>query len=440
MTAALFQSRYVPFAEEIGLVRALAAFSLTNERRLNDYWRQVEAFDAVCVNPDGARQWWRVVREGHEAWISLDPGETRHEPPEPPCVVVDLLEAEHPSWSCRKLLAHIVEHYRSIPNPYESEIRRLAIVEERLRDTSEEGPRLPAAVLAEIRGAVETDRHAVGRVLSFVYDEYLLSGRCNIDYLTEIIAIAQLQSAAGVHIAEDWLGEPLGAAYAFVELILNDNDRRDRMIGDTAQFCADTFTMARKDVASALDETEMFAMTRKLLLALHRFELVFLIDKTFRAAGVTLDGSGLSPILIEESYVCTLTGLCSGAQFVIEPPQDVALGLRRQVGSVDPTLAQLKRAARLRAREFEPAFTRRFADILAAEALSQFSSAEVATPGIEELLRLKATSPPGAFERGWINMALRSAFMRFDRQDDLAKIALEIAASAMLRHVEAPDA
>jgi hypothetical protein len=139
-----------------------------------------------------------------------------------------------------------------------------------------------------------------------------------------------------------------------------------------------------------------------------------------------------SPVLAEEALACTLDGISSGARFCALDPEKEAFSLLRRLDPDMWTFRSVRDLARRDASEIRPVFTRCFADILAAQALTLLGNPTHIRAGIARLeeIRHGFHALETDFERGWIEHALLKAYGKLN--DDEAKLRLAAGISARL--------
>lgn len=199
------------------------------------------------------------------------------------------------------------------------------------------------------------------------------------------------------------------------------------------------YEAGRAQLAMAITADTFGAMTRRLTLTYHHLLTAKTIADLLLQEGGTRPVFHFTPIIIEEALVCTLVGITDGTRFCAQHPDTEARALLRRHG---PSLTALRPAARSRASEIYPSFTRFFADILAAQALTLAAAAETTLAGIAELQRLRGKlSASGGlaasfadFEAGWIDTALLKALRSTGATIPAQALAADIAGRLALRN------
>lgn len=431
--AQLFRGIALPQAERIGLERGLAAFSLLQEASLDEHWFRIEALAGLPHARDGARVWGRGARPDGHWWVSIDPGEYRITEPPQPCVVHDLKESGIPSWTCRVLLENVLENYGLVKTPDRDELAMIEVCRRRLSASCAASGKLSDELVRGLREAFATsDAEALGRLLEYINIDYVGGFNASVDYLSPVVAIAQLQGRVGVAVQQDWFEEPLGLLAGLIDGLARSEEHRAKAMQAMSKYCNSEYDDARRYVLAAINSSELAGMSRKLILAYHRYFLVFLIEHGFRRSGNPLSDLDFSPVMAEEAIACTLSGIVHGANFVKDAFEHEADRMNR-AGPLP--LDQLRRLARQLSSEVSPVVTRVFADILAAQALSRSEDPSRIREGVEALRRAAQTTAPDSFERGWINLSLMQAHKALGESDAAESAALEIATQLMLRAV-----
>ena len=140
---------------------------------------------------------------------------------------------------------------------------------------------------------------------------------------------------------------------------------------------------------SAINSNDWQQNTRHLMIGGHRFTVVQLL-RVFLKRKIGWPAFRCTcPQFWLTRLVCTGTGAYAWRDFLFQPPGRSRSGafLRRVRNKNRRQSARSVRAARSMASEMEPAFTRKFADILAAQALSLASGS--AAEGVIELEELR---------------------------------------------------
>jgi hypothetical protein len=400
----------------------LAAYNLTDEAKLDQYWYAAEVAAELPSGTD-ARVWLKGRQgAGREYWISTDPGEFRTTPPPPPCVVHELPEGS-PRVRCRHILEELAAAGEAFPPIVEHEQRLLDVANQILAGTEQANGR---AIRESLRAARDCPQEKYQEVLNSLCERAIFDFESKIDEFSYSILLLQLQRVLAVDIQEDWTDRS-GAVFAeFMRMMLAEPKSRDRCVSQCVLIMKAEYENGRATISEALNGQTMSSMPRKLLVAFHRFQMARALEHFLRQQGVPPAQIGMNSIVIEESQVCTMSGLTQGAHFFIYHPDLVARDLLFRGNN---SLPALRRAARASASEILPMFTRFFADMLAAQALTLSDVDAQVESGTVELNRLKAQVPllNGAFERGWINRALLKAYKAVGDEAAVQRIAFAMA-------------
>jgi hypothetical protein len=100
----LFAGNVIAGTAYPGLERVCVAFNTADEAVQNRASHTVEVMSQAHDPDDPRRVWWRSVDpNGAISWISINPGEFRTSPPDPPCIVRDIPDGM-PTVSLRDML------------------------------------------------------------------------------------------------------------------------------------------------------------------------------------------------------------------------------------------------------------------------------------------------------------------------------------------------
>lgn len=414
----------------LALEWVLAAFNLTDEATLDAYWHGAE-FASAQPAAKGTRVWVRIKHPRHpDCWISHDPGEFRTTPPEEPCLIVDLPDGG-PRTRCRDILAALLE-----PNetglPINDNEQKLLDVGNRLLKGATNSTE--TAFKRELSATIDLPRDDFIEPLNQLYRQGLFGFQCQIDQFGFWILLLQMQRALGVRIQQDWLADESAVFFGFMHEMLTDASRRDQCISYATEIARSEYDHGRAGLAKALDAETMGSMPRHLMLALHRFQMALWLIHALSKGGVDKHAIGLNAIVVEEAQVCTMSAITQGARFFTRKPESEA---RFLLSDALPTHDALRRRARKSASEILPVFTRFFADVLAAQALTLIDNVDQIRGGIAELERLDARLPlmTAEFERGWIHHALLRANKRLNDNAAVDKLAKVIAGELTVRVV-----
>ena len=227
------------------------------------------------------------------------------------------------------------------------------------------------------------------------------------------------------------MNDPRSYLGSFLEAMFRSDEHRPALIALIIGISNLEYEHGRSAVRSAINSNDWQQNTRHLMIGGHRFTVVQLLRVFLERKMAWPAEMHMPAVLADEAFVCTRTGLMRGAIFCSNHPDDRAVELLRRVDQ-PPSIGALRRAARSMASEIEPAFTRKFADILAAQALSLASGS--AAEGVIELEELRNDPTIGNFERGWLDLALLNVYKAVGDENKVRQKAVSIAAELVVRH------
>lgn len=416
-----FASVVVPRITYPALERIIAAFNFEPEKNLDDYWYVAEVIGEP-VDSGGKRVWRRVKNKHETYYLSVDPGECRATEPDDG-MVVDVPPGE-PKISCRQVLQAAVDTCSSYAPPVFDSDRELLATAQRLLNA----PRhLSEAFKADVRSAIDVaDMQQYQASFDALYDSYLRTYSCTTLDFTCAILLLQFQRAMAMRIQEDWLSDPSGYLWGFLEQCIESGESRSLLIKTASAFCNSNYEIGRSDVRQALSVESWQQSSQRLALACHRLQIVRLLQHFLGPYKIWPTEMAMPAILAEEAFVCARTGLMRGALFCSKHPDRWARGMLQAVGP-SPTIKALKREAHLSAREIEPTFNCQFADILAAQALSLAPGHELDGLGELEEIRKTRSAQVGFFERGWLDWCLLNAYKATGNEAMIRRTAASLA-------------
>jgi hypothetical protein len=420
-----FASVVVPRTTYTALERIIAAFNFEPEKVIDHSWHVAEVIGEP-VESGGKRVWWRVKNTYETYYLSVDPGECRTSQPGDG-IIMDVPPGD-PKITCRQVLQAAVTAAAYSP-PVFDENKELLVTAERLLNG---GRDIPEAFKAHVRSAIDiADMQQYQSVFDALYESYFTPYRCNTLDFTCAILLLQFQRATAVRIQEDWLSDPNGYLFGFLEQSFESQESRPLLIRTVTDFCNSNYEIGRSDVERALSAESWERNTRRLALACHRLQIVRLLQHFLSTHKIWPTEMAMPAVLAEEAFVCARTGLMQGARFCSMHPDSWARSILRAAGR-SPTIAALKYEAHLSAREIEPTFTRQFADILAAQALSLAPGHELEGLGELENIRKTRSDQVGFFERGWLDRCLLEAYRATGNEPMIRRTAASIAGQLVM--------
>jgi hypothetical protein len=408
------------------LERITVGFNYTDLDLLDMGLFGAEAMDREHDPDDPRRVWWHWVNGGIESWVSINPGECRREPPEPPDIVKEM-EIVRGEVSWIEMLNAGIHYCSRVPRPSEHELH---ILEAAQRLAARKGREVPAALREAISDARNLpDNAALKALLGRLHDEYFLGFRCTIADFAMCILVLQTQAISAIFVDRGW-EDPADAMHSLMEAALAEEPRRTTTITGLCELIRWEFDQGRRQLTAGLAGTAAFLPSR-LMWAMHRFLMAHRAATMLQRAGVPRELLPVDPMVAEEAVACTYTGIASGAMSCMRSPDEEA---GRLLDGRPASLSRLKIRARALASEIVPKFTRSFAEILAIEAFIQSGTYDQIRAGVGELHRL-GEGPSGVdpMESSWIDQVLLQAYKRLGDDDRAAETARRIAARLMIR-------
>jgi hypothetical protein len=370
---------------------------------------------------DPTRVWWHNTDVIGESWTSVNPGEYRRTPPEPPCIIREV-PVGSPSVAQRTILEEAIQTCRGLParSMVEDSILRRAT---NLLGRSVDGAR--AGLRREVCNAHHIkDRASYQSLIDRLYSGYFEELALPVNEFTSTILLVQLQAIANAWIEQDWSSDPSGYLDAYVASLLRDRDTA-RIVMQVLEY---EYDAGQDHVRQALAGS-MVAMPRQLMFAWHRFLGAFMISKIVESNNLKL---AVDPIVVEEAGVCTITGLRIGANFFLDRPDEWALG---RIEDGDLSHKTLKQRARASSSEIHPIFTRLFSDMISAQAMTLSEDRRIVEAGVSELRSLQESTDPLTceLESAWADHALLKAYKFLGDHAKTAQYANMIAARMIMR-------
>lgn len=423
----LFGGVALPDAYFPALHRICVAFNTVDERLINELAYSVEVMVEEYSPDDRQRIWWHSRdQHGKDTWISINPGEFRTEPPDSPCRIREMPKGA-PRQTTRNMLRAAIEALESFPHPGH-EGPYLARAKELLS-------RSPQGAQPELYTAIQSipasaEPQEIQSHSDKLYQDFFFSFRNTISDFTDCITLMHIQYAINMHIEQNWSSNPSKYLSSYIKLICTEDSYRERFLQKIIDLAHKRFHSGRKLIGKGLDGS-MEDLSENLMMACHNFLSANTILNLITKFGISPQRIQLNPNVVEEAFVCTWTGIHVGARFCMKHPNTYPLKYHANNG---PILKDLQRAARRDASEIQPIFTRSFAKILAAQALTSSDHKPDIENGLSELERLnKNQSHAHNFEQSWIDHALLNAYRRVGDENNAKRMAIQIAAKLTLR-------
>lgn len=258
--------------------------------------------------------------------------------------------------------------------------------------------------------------------------ECLICPRMNGKDFSLAIALLQLQRMTGYRIEQDWLSDPSGHLHGYINW-MSESEETAR-IGATA--CTESGTAAyqlgQDHLKTALRGASIASSMLDLMLANHYFSAGFFTLEVARKYGLAVD-LPTSPTVMEESVVCTKTGIHHGAEFMFWPFEDAADQIRARAQREG--IANDEAARAWGANHVIPTFNRRFAEILAAQAMTLAEEVDEVRQGLSRLAALMEQCEDDLAEETmleitWIDTARLRAFGKLGDEDGRKRAAARL--------------
>jgi len=419
----VISSAFYPMLNDI-----CVAFNVTGET-MHDFVAGISEFMSGQHDPeDPTRVWWTYAgSEMERVWISINPGEYRTTPPELPCIVKDL-PVSAPKVTSREMLGQALESIKLMPPFLPSEQRLVDTARWLL--TREETHARDELKLASYRALESKDASTYGSAINALYDKFAQNMAWTASDFSLFILLVQIQASLNIRISENWSENPAQYLAALIRTLMQDKVSYPRALSLLNEIGLTEFESGREGVARAL-EGNMAEMSSVLILAWHRFFTATAIVKCLKEAGVAENDLAIPSNLPDEAAACTITGIMERARFAMQHPEAEALNFALAGAS---TFAQIRRETMKSASEIVPTYTRFFAEVLAAQALTLTSDQTIKSEGLKQLDRLRSAVKFGQdMEADWIDHAQMNAFRSLGDHTRAEALAFSLAGKMTVR-------
>jgi hypothetical protein len=234
---------------------------------------------------------------------------------------------------------------------------------------------------------------------------------------TYIMVIIAVQRWLGVRANWDWSADPKTSLEKLIAMLLAHSDvSRMKLVAFSTELANQHYASGRRRLAEALGSETMREMSRPLLLAFHHFLAAEGLQKISLMPGITTPACSFAPVVVDGAKACTGSAIIWSMKFFGRGPRERPLGLAVEHGS---SLRELQRASRSLSSEIDPSFTKLFAQVLCAQALTYATERSVIKLGLDSLVALRQGLSGGGcdlrseFEAGWIDAALLDVYLEY---------------------------
>jgi hypothetical protein len=425
----IFKDVIVPGTEFVVLERVLLSFRSIGEVANDLYWRSVE-FSSSTPVVRGVRTWFRTVgSDGVSRYISLDPGEYRISAPKPPDIIIDI-PVGHPSHSVREVLVAARDACRRAGPLDEREQKLIEITDRILTHDTDSLPEADAGC-GFYKALKSQSSQQFQEFLTEIIQKQLANLENTFEKSGQGLALLRLQTMLGLHIEDRWMTDPGSYLGGFVNQFCNDEATRPQMLDAISTVCNNEYEDGNQQLRNALDAKFLRQMTFHLALSHLHLSIAW---NAFKACPDLLKGKlnlVRPPVILEEAHVCVLSGITTFARsFCVKDYESSARELLAQCG---PDMNALSKAARQDASQILPVFSKAFAAILSAQAMTLADDAQSIKVGIAEREKHRQLYPGGEAERGWIDLALLRAHKKIGDETAARSYAIHVAAQIFTR-------
>jgi hypothetical protein len=432
----LFADVMIPGTERVAVQRVFAGLRVAPWEATEHLQYVFEALPSPAGIIGKRRVWWRIKDAGGtEHYVNLDPAEYRTSAPEGDAIVLDPPDMP-PRNTCRDLLeaAIAISELSPATGGYYRDL--LSTAKAFLKD--------PEAVANEGRDRVrsfaplmrEASPENVAKPLGGLYYECLHCPRFDQVSFGATILLLQLQRMTNEWIQGDWLESPGGFLKGFLWDVSQEPGGRDRLATACEEIADHEYREARRTLTEALNTRCLASMGPLLTQAHHRFLMVHLLQVSAADCGVEFR-LPRTKIVIEESAICTQTGLTYGAGIVMaNHPNYIPEHIRDKAaeGGSDEFGAAISWGST----HVRPFVNRSFARVIGAHAMTLAEEREKVRRGLGFLIELRSglvtddTADEPSFELGWLDHALLRAYRKLGMEDEAKRLAVRIAGRALV--------
>jgi hypothetical protein len=380
--------------------------------------------------------WWRTKQpDGSFAYVNVDPGEYRKTAPEAGAIVKDMPDVPD-QHECRDLLENAIGRAEGSPVADKFYRDLIAAGKGLLSHPDELARQAMSRVEAIIPMVRSAEAEAVAGPLGNLY--YHCHSCLEMDQATfaDTMLLLQLQRMTSCWIQERWLEDPGPFLGGFLTQLSAGDEIRDRLRKACSEISFIEYDRARTALKGGLEAGSLASMSRKLADAQWGFFMVNTLQLRAAACGLSFE-SPRPPVVLEESSACAITGIGYFARILTDDPEYIPAHLLEKASS--DGIDEFRAARQWGATMIYPVVNRTFANILGAHAMTLAPETEKIRAGANSLVDLRTAlakdsgvNDDDAFERGWIDQALLSAYKKLGMQEEVRTLATSIAAKLVV--------
>jgi hypothetical protein len=362
--------------------------------------------------------WWHVPSTATSSYyFNNDPGEYRLTPPEGDADIRQVPELAR-SRECERQLEEAIEFgslvgfHQEYEDTWQTARTFLADPEA----VEQDGRERFAALLPS---AFSMDAEQFGPHLGKLVRECLICPRMNIADFSMAMALLQLQRMTGYRIEDDWVSNPGGHLHGYLEWMSESEETAKKGAAACTEAGVAAYRLGQEHLNAALRGASNASCTLDLILSNYYFSGAFYTLEVARKYGLAVE-LPTSPTVMEESVVCTKTAIHHGAGFMFWPFEEAADQIRDR--AVRDRITNDEAARAWGANHVIPTFNRRFAEILAAQAMTLAEDADEIRRGLSRLASLMEEceadlAEETMFEITWVDTARLKAFHKLGDED-----------------------
>ncbi|MBL8219369.1 MAG: hypothetical protein JNL62_09065 [Bryobacterales bacterium] len=426
--AKLFGDVLMPRVEYVAMQRILYAMRVMRLDVVQRH-RDVSRHAASVPGRMGASTvWWRVKHpDGPDSFINVDPGEYREEPPTGDVMILDMPEMP-PEDDCKQWIQACIDRGRMffLSTEHGRDLLHMASL---FLEAPEKVEAEAYALIQEcIPFAREAEGDAAGRAFGRLHEQCLITPRMDAVGFSASMLLLQLQRMTNLWIEQDWWAAPMDYLRGFVRHVAGDRQHVPRLAAVIGEVVEINYLDGREMLNRCLNAGSMEESNVHLLNAHHSFGMAFFLSKIAGDVGLNV-ALPTSATVLEESWVCTMTGLAEGAHLMGCHPNEIPGELLLRRAATGKTMEECARA--WGSNHVVPAVNRRFASILAAHAMTLSMQESEVEQGLELLSEHRGSLSEQplftGFETGWIDQAMLGAYRKLGREEDVRRLAVRIA-------------
>jgi len=372
--------------------------------------------------------WWRLRHpEGPDTYVNVDPGEYREEPPAGDVIILDMPELP-PQDDCRHLIEACIERGRMFFLSSEHGQDLLHVASLFLEAPEKLEAEAHALIQECIPIAREAEGEVAGRAFAKLHEQCLITPRLDTLEFSAVMLLLQVQRMTNLWIEQDWWVTPMEYLRGFMRHVAGDGQHAARLSAVTAEIVEINYADGREMLNRSLNAGSMEEANVHLLNSNHGFAMAFFLAEIAKEAGLSV-ALPTSATVLEESWVCTMTGLAEGARLMACHPNEIPGELLVRRAATGKPMEECARA--WGSNHVVPAVSRKFASILAAHAMTLSSKESDVKSGLELLVQYRGSMQEqpmySGFESGWLDQVMLGAYKKLGREEDVQRLAVRIA-------------